>query len=154
MSPHAYSEELLVEQPAIGLLDKLGWQTTSAMEEVLGPEGTLGRETQTEVVLFGRLRAALKRLNPGLPDEAVASAVEELTRDRSAMSLAAANREVYGLLKDGVKVSLPDREKGGRRSNASAWWTGRIPRTTVSWPCDSCGCSARSTPAGRTSSDS
>src|SRR5207237_4723684 len=41
------------------------------------------------------------------------AAVDELTRDRSAMSLEAANREVYLLLKRGVKVSAPDRERGG-----------------------------------------
>ncbi len=33
MSPHAYTEDQLVEQPAIGLFASLGWQTISAMEE-------------------------------------------------------------------------------------------------------------------------
>ncbi len=113
MIPHAYTEDQLVEQPAIALFAELGWQTVSAMEEVFGTSGTLGRETSGEVVLIPRLRAALERLNPQLPAEAIASAVDELTRDRSAMSLAAANREVCGLLKDGVKVAVPDRERGG-----------------------------------------
>ena len=36
------------------------------------------------------------------------AAIEELTRPRSAMSLAAANREIYELLKDGVRVSVTD----------------------------------------------
>jgi type I restriction enzyme R subunit len=36
-------------------------------------------------------------------------------RDRSAMSLAAANREVWELLRDGVKVSVPDLERGGQK---------------------------------------
>ncbi len=113
MSPHAYTEDQLVEQPAIGLFAELGWQTLSAMEEVFGPSGTLGREMSGEAVLTPRLRAALERLNPQLPQEAIVSAMDELTRDRSAMSLAAANREVCGLLKDGVKVAVPDRERGG-----------------------------------------
>ena len=30
---HAYSEDQLVEQPAIGIFPSLGWQTTSATEE-------------------------------------------------------------------------------------------------------------------------
>jgi type I restriction enzyme R subunit len=30
---HAYSEDQLVEQPAIGLFAALGWQTVSAMGE-------------------------------------------------------------------------------------------------------------------------
>jgi type I site-specific restriction-modification system R (restriction) subunit len=67
--PHAYSEDQLVEQPAIGLFAELGWQTVAAMEEVFGSGGTLGRETSGEVVLVSRLRAALARLNPVLPPE-------------------------------------------------------------------------------------
>jgi len=59
-------------------------------------------------VLEPRLRAALERLNPALPPEAITAAVDELTRDRSAMSLEAPNREVYLLLKEGIKVSVPD----------------------------------------------
>ena len=41
------------------------------MEEVFGIGGTLGRETSGEVVLVSRLRAALERLNPALPPEAL-----------------------------------------------------------------------------------
>ena len=82
--PHAYTEDQLVEQPAIGLFAELGWQTVSASEETFGAGGTLGRETKGEVVLLSRLRAALERLNPTLPPEAISTAVDELTRDRSA----------------------------------------------------------------------
>jgi type I restriction enzyme R subunit len=100
-----YSENTLVEQPAIAVFAELGWQTVNAFHELFGSQGTLGRETSAEVVLVPKLRAALKRLNPGLPPEALRLAVEELTRDRSALSPAHANREVYHLLKDGVKVT-------------------------------------------------
>ncbi len=86
------------------------------MEETLGPDGTLGRETKGEVVLASRLRAALVKLNPSLPSEAISSAMDELTRDRSAMSLEAANREVYQLLKEGIKVSIPDTVRGGQKT--------------------------------------
>jgi type I restriction enzyme R subunit len=110
MSTHAYSEDQLVEQPAIGLFAALGWQTVSALEETLGENGTLGRETKGEVVLVKRLRAALGKFNPALPPEAISNAVDELTRDRSAMSLEAANREVYRLLKEGITVSVPERD--------------------------------------------
>jgi type I restriction enzyme R subunit len=113
---HAYTEDQLVEQPAIGLFATMGWQTVSAMEETFGPAGTLGRETKGEVVLVERLRAALITLNPGLPPEAIQTAIDELARDRSAMSLEAANREVYRLLKDGIPVSIPDREHGGQKT--------------------------------------
>ncbi len=110
MTAHAYSEDQLVEQPAIGLFAALGWQTVSALEETFGAGGTLGRETRGEVVLVNRLRAVLVRLNPTLPPEAIQTAIDELTRDRSAMSLEAANREVYRLLKEGITVSVPDRD--------------------------------------------
>lgn len=113
---HAYTEDHLVEQPAIGLFASLGWQTVSAIEETFGPGGTLGRETKGEVVLVARLRAALGRFNPTLPSEAINIAIDELARDRSAMSLEAANREIYRLLKGGIPVSVPDREHGGQKT--------------------------------------
>ena len=54
-----------------------------------GATGTLLRKTKGEVVLVSRLRAALERLNAALPPDAITAAVDELTRDRSAMSLEA-----------------------------------------------------------------
>jgi len=114
--PHPYTEDQLVEQPAIGLFAELGWGTVCAVEESFDAAGSLGRETKGEVVLAPRLRAALARLNPGAPPEALGAAMDELTRERAAMSLEAANREIYALLKDGIKVSIPDRERGGQKA--------------------------------------
>jgi type I restriction enzyme R subunit len=114
--PSGFTEDHLVEQPAIRLFDELGWQTVSALEEQLGPIGTLGRETRSEVILNPRIRAVLEHLNPSLPTEAISYAITEVARDRSAMSLAAANRELWELLRDGVKVSVPDRERGGHKT--------------------------------------
>lgn len=113
--PHAYTEDQLVEQPAIQLFSELGWQTVCATDEVFGVHGTVGRETTADAILTQRLRAALTKLNPTLPPEAISAAIDELTRDRSAMSLVAANREVYALLKDGILVSIADREHGGQK---------------------------------------
>ncbi len=104
-----YSEDTLVEQPAIGIFEGLGWQAVNCFRETFGERGTLGRETSGEVVLLRRLRGALAKLNPKAPPEALALAVEELVRDRSAMAPAQANREVYGLLKDGVRVETTRR---------------------------------------------
>ena len=75
MSAHAYTEDQLVEQPAIGLFAELGWTTVSAADESFGATGTLLRETKGEVVLVSRLRAALERLNPALPPEAITAAI-------------------------------------------------------------------------------
>ena len=116
MSPHPYTEDQLVEQPAIALLAELGWATVSALDEVLGVEGTLGRETKSEVVLVARLRTALTRLNPDVPPVGITAAIDQLIADRSTMSVVAANREVYSLLKEGVPVSVLDPERGGQRT--------------------------------------
>lgn len=110
--PHPYTEDQLVEQPAIRLFAELGWQVaTPATDDA----GLLGRDTPSDVVLIPRLRDALTRLNPALPPEAITAAMDELTRDRSAMLPEQANREVYALLKDGIPVSVPDATNGGQK---------------------------------------
>src|SRR6266568_4882293 len=103
---YEYSEDILVEQPTIDLFAALGYETANTFHEKLGKNGTLGRETDNEVVLVRRLRVALQRLNPDLPNEAIELAIEELTRDRSALSLANANREIYQLLKQGITIRI------------------------------------------------
>lgn len=116
MSHHPYTEDQLVEQPAISLFAEMGWQTIVATDEHFGEGGTLERETKGEVVLTHHLKAALTRLNDELPPEAIQTAIDELTRERSAMGLAAANRELYRLQKEGITVSVPDREQGGQKT--------------------------------------
>ena len=114
MTTHPYSEDQLVEQPAIALLAELGWATLSGSQEIFGPQGTLGRPDARCAVLPQRLNAALAQLNPAVPPEAIAAAADELMRDRSAMPAAAANRELWALLRDGVTVAMPDPERGGQ----------------------------------------
>jgi type I restriction enzyme R subunit len=113
MTPAGWTEDALVERPAIALLEKLGWETVNTYDEFDHGPSTLGRETQAEIVLTARLRPALQRLNPDAAPEAIRLAIEELTRDRSRLSLVAANREIYHLLKNGVRVPVPDPEGNG-----------------------------------------
>ena len=54
-----YSEDALVEQPAIALFGALEWETANCFGEAFGSDGTLGRETPADVVLLPRLQAAL-----------------------------------------------------------------------------------------------
>ena len=103
-----YTEDHLVEQPAMELLQSIGWETENCYEEVFGKEGTLGRETTSEVVLTRYLRDAIKHLNPLVNLDAIDITVDEITRDRSSLGPLKANQEIYQLLKDGVPVTYKD----------------------------------------------
>lgn len=105
-----YTEDSLIEQPAIILLDHLGWSPLNCYYESFGVAGTLGRETSSDVVLYSKLFPILKTLNPNIPSEALQLAYEELIRDRSAFSPTEANRQVAELLKNGVPVTYRDSE--------------------------------------------
>jgi type I restriction enzyme R subunit len=107
MTAHHPDAEDALEQATVELFAELGWETINAYSEAF-PTGILGRENAGEVVLRSRLRLSLERLNPTLPCEAVDQAVEEVSRDRGALSIAQANREVYQLLRGGVKVRFRD----------------------------------------------
>ncbi|WP_152555097.1 HsdR family type I site-specific deoxyribonuclease [Desulfonatronum thiodismutans] len=111
--PMDYTEDTLVEKPAIALLEELGWTPFNAFHEFDGGLSSLGRENKSEVILKSRLREALLVLNPDAAPEAIHEAIAELSRDRSRLSMVAANREVYELLKSGVRVSVPDPEGDG-----------------------------------------
>ena len=83
------SEDRLVQKTfADHLHDVLGWESLYAYnDETFGPAGRLGRASEREVILVRDLRAALKRLNPALPDSAREQAIEELIRVDFARSL-------------------------------------------------------------------
>jgi type I restriction enzyme R subunit len=101
-----YSESTLVEQLAIELFQSLDYEHQNCFHERFDDNGTLGRETPSDVVLIPRRKSALFRLNPNLPEEAFARAIEELTRDRSSQNPVIANRELYRMLKDGLNVRI------------------------------------------------
>lgn len=106
MAKKDYSEDLLIQVPTAELLEEqLGWNTVFAQdEEDFGPDSLLGRSNDTEVVLSRELTAALRRLNPGLPEEAYSQALTQVLRDDITKSLVALNEEKYNLLRDGVPV--------------------------------------------------
>ncbi len=105
-APGRYTEDQLVEQPAIALFEELGWEHINAMQETMGPEGLLGRDNRAEVFLNRRLRASIERLNSEAPAEAVELAIIEVTKSRAAMHYARANQEIHTLLRDRVEVSV------------------------------------------------
>jgi type I restriction enzyme, R subunit len=71
-----YSEDTLVEQPAISLFAELGYDTAKCFYEKIGTsDSTLERETTEDVVLVPKLRSALQKLNPDLDSEAINLAI-------------------------------------------------------------------------------
>jgi len=105
-----YTEDQLVEQPAIRLFEEIGWESVNAYYETLGSDGTLGRDNKSEVFLTRRLRAAIERLNPGMPAEAVDQAVTEISRPRTALHYARANQEIHKLMRERIEVSVRQRD--------------------------------------------
>jgi type I restriction enzyme, R subunit len=106
LTGHLASEDGSVEQPALALLQALGWQHVNLQAEVPGPSNPTGRTSFRQTHLPMRLRAALTKLNPTLPAEALTLAEERLTEDRGAMLPVAANRTLWALLADGVPVEV------------------------------------------------
>ncbi len=94
-------DELELELACLSLLAELGWETADASHDHL-----LGREHPGQVVLEDRLSAALGRLNPDLPGEALGEAMELLVRTRPPGNPVRNNQEVYRLLKDGASVTV------------------------------------------------
>ena len=108
MSPRRFNEDELVERPAMELLGELGWETVDAYTEVLGPDGTLGRDSQRDAFLTHRLRDAIAFLNPDVPAPIREEALEEITRDRSLMLPVRANQEIHELIRDGYRAQWTD----------------------------------------------
>ncbi|WP_036266620.1 type I restriction endonuclease subunit R [Methylobacterium sp. 10] len=106
LTGHIASEVGSVEQPALELLEELGWQRVNLQAEQPGPDNPTGRTSFRQTYLPARLQSALARLNPHMPAEALVLAEERLTEDRSAMLPVAANRALLGLLVDGVSVEV------------------------------------------------
>jgi len=108
-------EARYVEEPSMELLGRLGWTLVDAFSEILGAQGTLGRDSQHDVVLTHRLRFGMRKLNPAeVPDTSINEAIEVLTKDRSVMDRVRANREVYDLLRDGYQAEWAD-DNGEKR---------------------------------------
>ena len=111
-------EDRLVQKTFADHLERvLGWESVYAWnEETFGPGGTLGRADTKEAVLTRDLRAALERLNRGLPAAAVEAALRTLTAFDVSRSMVQHNRDFYRLLRGGVPVEY--RDASGQRKAA------------------------------------
>ena len=102
--------ESTVEAAALDWLGSLGWTVLYGPEIAPDTPGA-ERADYGEDVLQGRLRSALVRLNPDLPDDALDDAQCRLTRPAGA-TLEARNRDFHRMLVAGVTVEYAD--AGGR----------------------------------------
>ncbi|MFZ6681694.1 type I restriction endonuclease subunit R [Undibacterium sp. Tian12W] len=104
------SEDRLVQATFSEYLEKaLGWTSVYAWnKETFGPDGTLGRNSERDVVLVRELKKALERLNPELPAIAIESAITKLTHHDFSRSLLLHNQTFHNLIRDGVPVSYRD----------------------------------------------
>ena len=106
----ARDNEQFVEDLASLHFDETGVAVTPAAEI----DGTGERGDVAQVVLPGRLGAALRRLNPDLPDDTVNEVARILSRPRHP-TLIRNNRWFHALLTDGVEIEYRDPKSGEPR---------------------------------------
>jgi type I restriction enzyme R subunit len=96
--------ESVVEQAALAWLEALGYTILHGPEIAVGEPGAERSDPGfRDVFLDGRVRQALARLNPDLPQEAVDDAYRKVMR-ADAPSLIERNRALHRMLIDGVNV--------------------------------------------------
>ncbi len=114
---YEYSEDGLVEAATQEVLEDLGWTVEYAWQKESfsnlpdRSDGLLGRANKSEVVLVRYCLAALRNLNPDLPETAYKQAVEQISLKVADKALAAINKQKHDLLVKGVEVSYQD-DKG------------------------------------------
>ena len=97
--------ESMVEEAAIGWYEELGYAFLPGSQLAPGdPSAEL--ESFSDVLLLGRLRQAIGRLNPTIPKEAREEALRKLLR-LGTPSITQTNCSFHQLLRDGVPVEYP-----------------------------------------------
>jgi type I restriction enzyme R subunit len=98
----SYLNESIVEEAALTWFAELGY--TVAHGPHLAPgEAAAERDSFGDVVLVGRLRDSIWRLNPAIPEEAREEALRKVLRV-GMPALTQTNRNFHALLRDGVPV--------------------------------------------------
>lgn len=105
------TEQILTEQPVIEWFKELGYEYKFGPD--ISPGGLLAERDFKDVILERRLRSAIKRLNPELGEKAVEEVVYKLKKVEY-LNLELSNREIYGMLRDGVKIEIEDEYKNIR----------------------------------------
>ena len=97
--------ESIVEDAALEWFGELGYAVGHGPHLAPG-EPAAERDSFSEVVLVGRLREAIRRLNPAIPEEAREEALRKVLRVGTP-SLFQTNRAFHRMLRDGVPVEYP-----------------------------------------------
>jgi type I restriction enzyme R subunit len=105
MARRDWTEDALVQQPAIETLKSMGWSHTRAFDtEFKDGISKLGRSSFHTAILVKDLREALIRLNPTAPEKVIDDAISQLTQHDARHTLIQRNEQRYDLLKQGVQV--------------------------------------------------
>jgi len=94
--------ESTIEETALDWLKDIGY-TIVYGGDIAPEEPAAERENYQDVLLVGRLRAALERINPNVPAEALEDAFRKVTRP-SSPALVGNNRSLHKMLADGIEV--------------------------------------------------
>lgn len=103
-----YSENILVQESAGNLLRyELGWDVKFAYNtEVLGKNGSFGRESYKDILLTRYFYEALRKFNPWINENQIIEAQQVLENILSTSSLLQVNEEKYFLIRDGIPVTV------------------------------------------------
>jgi type I restriction enzyme, R subunit len=102
----AFITEDQLEQVTIGWFKELGY--TYVFSPELAPDGsTPERHDFRQVILTGRLQAALIRLNPGVPASAITNAILQLANP-NVPGLLASNRQFHRWMTQGLPIKYMD----------------------------------------------
>lgn len=116
MNPTAASEDALAERPAISQLCDQGWVQIHGTE--LAPDAPAAERARwADVVLLGRFRSAVARINPHLPHEAV-QRVCEIALTTTSPAVIEDHRSFHELLLAGVPVAYLDDQGEERHDHA------------------------------------
>ena len=105
MTPNHPDTEAALEAATVDRFRTMGYEVANLYNETFGPNNSHGRESSSEVVFTPHLRKAIRKFNPDLPADVIESAIEQFTRDRSALNPVVANQEIHALLKNGLPVN-------------------------------------------------
>lgn len=121
--------ESVVEEAALGWFGGMDYDVTAGPNMAPG-ELYAERAGYDQVVLVERLREAIDRLNPEIPDEAKEEALRKVTRVQGP-SLVASNRAFHLMLTDGVDVEYLG--EGGRVVGDKVWLVDFGTAPALSW---------------------